>query len=173
MTLSEGGKEKRKRAVPVKRRALSKEIREEEDPQWRQWFMEVERRKKRLSDPKSKPFVRVNYDKDGKEARIERKKSVPLPVKSFLTKNHAKAGRSLNSDLLLIQATWKQSVGSDIGEASQVYAFKNGVLTVTIFSSGLLQEIRQFHQEAILADLRDIWQASQPLVKITYRLGKQ
>lgn len=171
---SQSGGQKRggRRKPGVKRRSLGKEIREEEDPQWRVWFTEVERRKKALSNPKGK-FIRVDYLKDGGWNRVERCKSVPVPVKTFLKSNKNKAGASLNTDLLLITSCWKKAVGDDIGECSEVYSFKNGVLTINVFSSSLLQEIRQFHSEAIIQDLRDIWTASQPLVKVVYRLGKR
>jgi len=171
-TMPNGGKDGGRRKPQTKRRALGKDIREEEDPQWKAWFSEIERRKKVLSSPKGK-FVRVEYDKDGKRATIDRWKSIPVPIKSFLKKSQKKAGESLNADLLLIAASWKRAVAGDIADNSSVYSFKTGVLTISVNSSSLLQEIRQFHKEAILADLRDIWPASQPLVKINYRLGKQ
>lgn len=72
-----------------------------------------------------------------------------------------------------IRDAWVKSVGLEIADETEVHAFKNGVLTISVHSSVLLQEIRQFHAEEILADLRDIWQASIPLLRITYRLGKK
>lgn len=172
MSSSSGGGKPRRKPL-AQRRALAREIKEEEDPLWRNWFAEVERRKKKLSSPKSMPFVVAPYDKDGVKGTVERRKSIPTPVKSFLKKNVQKAGVSLNADILLINAAWKKAVAGDIAENTQVFSFKNGVLVISVYSSSLLQEIRQFHQEAILQDLRDIWTASQPLVKITYKLGKK
>ena len=172
-SLSPSGGGKARRKPPAQRRALTREIKEEEDPLWRNWFAEVERRKKKLTSPKNMPFVIAPNDKDGAKGTIERRKSVPTPVKSFLKKNVQKAGVSLNTDILLINAAWKKAVAGDIAENTEVFSFKNGALIISVYSSSLLQEIRQFHQEAILQDLRDIWLASQPLVKITYRLGKR
>lgn len=155
------------------RRSLKRDIQEEADPQWRAWFGEVVRRRKALTNPKAKPFVRVNYEKDGAPATLSRRKADPVLLKNIIKSRQPAPGAKFSTDLALIAAAWKLAVGADIAESSAIHAFKNGVLSVDIFSSSLLQEIRQFHQEAIFADLRDIWTASVPLVKIVYRLGKR
>lgn len=157
----------------AKRRALPREIADETDPQWRAWFQEVERRKKALSDPKRGAFVVADFDKDGVPGRVARQKSLPLRIGKLMKTENRKTGGGLHSDLLLAAAAWKQAVGDEIAAASEIYSLKNGVLTVSVFSSSLLQEIRQFHQDAIMADIRDIWSASMPLVRIIFRLGKK
>lgn len=162
----------KKTPVPGKR-LLANLVNEEEDPEWRRWFREIERRKKQAADPKSKPMLFSRFDKEGETGIVRRRQSDPEPVKKFLKKNAARAGTGLNVDFMLIRAAWNLVVGKEIAEESEIFAFKNGVLTVTVFSSALLQEIRQFHQAAILSDLRDVWKASQPLVRVGYRLGKR
>lgn len=162
----------RKAPVPGKR-LLAKMADEEEDPEWRRWFEEVARRKKQAADPKARPMRFSRFDKDGETGTVRRRQAEPEPVKKFLKKNVQRAGAGLSVDLMLIRSAWGMVVGGDVAGESDVYSFKNGVLTVTVFSSSLLQEIRQFHQDAILRDLRDVWQASQPLVRVGYRLGKR
>ena len=169
---ADGGKGKTKKS-PGKRRSLSREVKEEPDPEWRQWFQSVEQRKKDYGDPKRRPWVFSAFDKENESGSVVRRRSVPLELKKFIKSDRKKAGSSLDVDLLRIESAWKTAVGEEIVNESGVYSFKNGVLTITVFSSSLLQEIRQFHQSAILRDLRDIWTASQPLVRIQYRLGKR
>lgn len=161
--------------ISPQRRSLSREIAEEPDPAWRVWFEEVQRRKKKLTDPKNKAFVRTTFEKDGIPASIARKKSEPIALGRLMKRDHriSGTGSAMDIQLALVQAAWRQAVGADLAGASDIYSFKNGILTISIFSSSLLQEIRQFHQEAILGDLRDIWRVSTPLVKILYRLGKR
>lgn len=159
---------------PKRRRGLAGKAKDEPDPAWRRFFMEVDNRRKALTDRKKKPLVISSIEKDGQvPSTIARQKSEPTEIKKLL-KNRVvkKAGSQLAGDLEWLRETWPRTVGEEVAAASEVYAFKNGTLTITVFSSVLLQEIRQFHQEAILQDLRDIWQASIPLVKIVYRIGK-
>lgn len=158
--------------TPAKRHTLSRAANEEPDGEWRQWFKEIERRRKELADPKRKAFVVSHFDKEGESGTVARRRADPKKLAAFIKRDAKKTGRSLNVDLMLIHSIWKHAVGQEIANESNVFAFKNGVLTVEIHSSSLLQEIRQFHQEAILRDLRDIWQASMPLVRVVYRLGK-
>jgi hypothetical protein len=101
-----------------------------------------------------------------------RKRAKPAKLSTLVKKEEKKAGRKLSVDTALIQDAWRRSVG-DIALESDVFSFKNGVLTMSVFSQTLLQEIRQFHQDAILRDLRDIWPSSIPLVRIVYKPGKK
>ncbi len=146
--------------------------RDEPDAEWRQWFTEVERRRKESSDPKRQPWIASRYDKEGDGGTIIRRRVEPKKISAFIKQDAKKSGRSLGLDLQCIQSAWTHAVGGEIAAESGVYAFKNGVLTIEIYSSSLLQEIRQFHQDAILKDLRDIWQVSIPLLRIVYKLGK-
>lgn len=158
---------------PKQRRNLAGKAKDEPDPAWRRFFTEVDARRKALTDRKQKPFVVSSFEKDGQPATVARQKSEPTEIKKLLKKRLVKtAGSRLAGDLEWLRETWPRTVDAEVGAASEVHAFKNGVLTITVFSSVLLQEIRQFHQEAILHDLRDVWQASIPLVKVVYRIGK-
>ena len=164
----------RKSGAAVKRRALRQEIADEPDSEWRAWFERVERLKKEQSDPGRRKLVFSRPDPVDNPERgvIVRKQSAPGLLKSFMKSGDKKSGRGLNIDLALLVATWRQAVGADIAEATSVYSFKNGVLTIQVDSSSLLQEIRQFHQEAIYRDLIDSWQLSMPLLKIIYKQGR-
>ncbi len=156
-----------------KRHVFSREAREETDPEWRQWFLEIERRRKEARDPKRKPLVFSRVEKEGETQSVLRRKVEPKKLATFIKHDAKKTGRSFSLDLALIESTWKHAVGKEMSEETRIFAFKNGVLTISVFSSSLLQEIRQFHQEALLQDLRDIWQLPIPLVKVVYKLGKK
>ncbi len=154
-------------------RSLAARAKEEQDPLWRNWFLDIDNRRKRLADRKTKPLIVSTAHKDDADIVIARQQTDPTLLKTLLKTTHKKAGSPATQDLKWIREAWKTSTGPDIAEETDVYAFKNGVLTISVFSGALLQEIRQFHAEAILADLRDIWQASIPLLKIIYRPGKR
>ncbi len=156
-----------------KPRSIAARAKDEPDPAWRAWFLDVDSKRKALRDSAHKKFIVSTYEKDGQECRVARPQSDPAPVKKFLTRSTKKTGSAITQDLLWIRNAWAGLVGPEMAAESEVYAFKNGVLTISVFSSPLLQEIRQFLAESILKDVRDIWQASVPLVKITYRLGKK
>jgi hypothetical protein len=155
------------------RSSLATRAKDEPDPAWRAWFLEVDNRRKAVCDSAKKNVIVSTYEKDGQEYRIARPQSDPLPVKKFITRATKKTGSAITQDLLWIRNAWPGLVGPELAAESSVYAFKNGVLTISVFSSPLLQEIRQFLADSLLKDLRDIWQASIPLVKITYRLDKK
>lgn len=164
---TKGGKKEKKL------RSLAARAKDETDPLWRNWYLEIDNRRKALNDRKKKPLVVSEFRKDDKDFVVARKQATPSPLKEFLKQNRKKVGSKTTQDLLWIREAWATSVGPDIAGETEVYAFKAGVLTISVFSGVLLQEIRQFHAESILADLRDIWQASIPLIKIIYRPGKR
>lgn len=154
-------------------RSIAARAKEEPDPAWRVWFLEVDSKRKALRDRAKKPFIVSTYEKDGQECQVARSQSDPTPVKKFLARNTKKTGSAITQDLLWIRSAWSGLVGPEMAAESEIYAFKNGVLTISVFNSPLLQEIRQFLADSLLKDLRDIWQASIPLLRITYRLGKK
>lgn len=153
-----------------KRRSLAGRARDEEDPDWKLWFLEVERRRKELSKP---VFITAAYDKDGSEHIVSRNASSPLSLKKIIGKLGKVDGPSLNFDLVSIRNMWKEVVSPDIAGESEVAAFKNGILTITVFSTSLLQEMRQFFKEAIVKDLRENWSAKVPLVDVKFVVGKR
>ncbi len=166
-------REKKTDKPPKALRSLAARAREEPDPLWRNWFLDIDNRRKLLNDRKKKPLIVSTVRKDDAEVVIARQQTDPTPLKTLLKTTRKKDGSPATQDLRWIRDAWATSTGPDIAEETEVYAFKNGVLTISVFSGALLQEIRQFHAKAILADLRDIWQASVPLLKITYRPGKR
>lgn len=148
-------------------------VESEPDPQWQRWFKEVELRRQDRRDPGKRKWVFNKIQKEDGVTEFFRKKSEPVPFKQIIRLDEKKTGRKVTPDLLAVAELWEATVGADIASESAIYSLKNGILTVNIFSSGLLQEIRQFHQAAIEQDLRDVWNLSMPLVRITYRLGKR
>lgn len=155
-----------------KRRSLTKEIQEEKDPLWRNWFLQIEEKKKNLSNPKTQPFIYSTTRSGEMERDIVRRRSELKSLEKFIKLEKRKESRIDGSDIDKIESTWKSAVGYEIAEASTVHSFKKGVLTITIFSSSLLQEIRQFCKPSILKEVRNQWQIEQPLLRIDYQLGK-
>jgi predicted nucleic acid-binding Zn ribbon protein len=156
-------------------RSLEARAKEEQDPLWRNWFLEIDNRRKKEADRKTKPLITSVMRKDDgqKDVVIARRQADPTVLKTLLKTTRKHEGSVATQDLLWIREVWAASTGPDIAQETEVYAFKNGVLTISVFSGALLQEIRQFHADSIIADLRDIWQASIPLLKIQYRPGKR
>lgn len=165
----------KKRATPTggRLKSLTSRAKEETDPVWRNWFLEVDRRRQALHDHQDSPAIACTYEKDGRELQIVRQKSEPTQLKKLLTVDKKKTGSKITQDLLWIRTAWPNVVGQEIAGETEVYAFKDGVLTISVFSSVLLQELRQFNGEAIQVDLRDTWQASIPLLRVEYRLGRK
>ncbi|MDR0361145.1 MAG: DUF721 domain-containing protein [Planctomycetota bacterium] len=77
------------------------------------------------------------------------------------------------ADIQIIRTLWKDSVGAEVAGESKVVSFSRGILTIDVFSSALIQELRQFHYESVVKDLRDNWQAATPLLRIKFQPGKR
>lgn len=108
------------------------------------------------------------------EARAaSEKKTKPTPLAKHFKAVKRRTGTHLSEDIKLIREYWERSVGPVVAAETRVYSFVRGVLTIEVLSGPLLQELRQFDGHGVFSDLSDIWQASQPLVKIKYRLGKR
>lgn len=150
---------------------FTKAVREETDPAWRNWFMEVERRRKKAANRKERPWVFSEYDKDGQKGVIARRKSDPSPMASLLKKESAERGPTLDVELLCIRSLWNMVAGPETAAASEIYSFKAGVLTISLRGSALLQEVRQFRQEELLEGLRRHWTVATPLVRLVFRAG--
>ncbi len=132
--------------------------------------MEVRHRREDLAKSKKK-IIRCVYEKDEQQHTVVRERADPEALKKFLKIEFKNTGPKLAADLEWLRAAWPKLVGADVGEETEGFAFKNGVVTIAVYDHALLQEIRQFHKSTILQDLRDIWQASVPLVDIAYRVG--
>jgi hypothetical protein len=140
-----------KKEYPLRqRRSLEERAKNEPDPDWRRFFLEVGFK------------------------RGDRKKKEPKPaaqLKKFLMVESRQTGSKLAGDLEWLRGVWPRLVDAEVAAETDIFAFKNGTVTVVVYNSALLQEIRQFHWEAIFQDLRDAWQGSMPLLKIAYRIG--
>lgn len=156
----------------TRKRALDKRALDVEDPAWRAWFLEVARRRGEI-EKAEKRFVVRTYEDDSGNKTVARRKSDPVVLRK-LVKDVAKDMRPRPADELeMIRATWASVAGTEIAVESAVYSFRGGILTVEVYSGILLQELRQFHAEALVKDLRDVWPASVPLVQLKFRTGKR
>lgn len=143
-----------------------------DDDELRRWATEMRRRREELADPKRRPYVVSRFVEDGSNRFVARKKSEPTPVKKLLRPVKPTRTLQTNQDIKLVREAWERAVGPAIASETRVYSFKKGVLTIAVASPTLLQEIRQFHSHPIFADLSDLWTLTQPLIKVTYRLGQ-
>ncbi len=158
-----------------KRRSLLEKAKSEPEADWRRFFLEVQHKR-----AAARTLAKMKPKTVGKWIESEF-----LPVKHTGKKAAGKKeGRGIDAetaappalsrlegDLAWLRGAWPKLVGADVAEETDVFAFKNGVVTVVVYAHALLQEIRQFHKETILHDLRDIWQGSMPLVDVVYRVG--
>ncbi len=156
----------------TRKRALDKRAMDVEDPAWRAWFLEVARRRGEL-EKAEKRFVIRTYEDDGGSKTVARHKSDPVLLKKVV-KDVAKDMRPKPADELeAIRATWATVAGPEIAAESAVYSFRGGILTIEVYSGILLQELRQFHADALVKDLRDVWPASVSLVQLKFRTGQR
>ena len=135
--------------------------------------MEVEEKKRILADPEDRPLIFSEYDKEGERGKIVRRQSDPVHISKLVGQAKRKSGLTPSLDSSLLQTAWQNAVGEKIAGMSEIKALANGVLHVEIFSSPLLQEIRQFLAEEILHGLRNNWPGETPLLRITYKLGER
>jgi predicted nucleic acid-binding Zn ribbon protein len=56
------------------------------------------------------------------------------------------------ADLL---AAWREVVGPEIGSHTSIYGFRSGVVTVSVDSAPLCQELELFRKEELLTRLRE------------------
>lgn len=166
-------KAKRTTFPSTRKRSLKSRAEEVEDGAWRVWFLQVAQRREALADREKKPVIKCTYEYDGVERTVSRKQSDPVAIKSLVKETVKSYGFRLADDLKLIRETWIQVVGKENAAETELFSFKGGILTIGVSSGTLLQELRQFRQDAILKDLRTIWQASTPLVELKFRPGKR
>ncbi len=158
-------------AYPLRqRRSLEERAKNEPDPDWRRFFLEV-KHKQTSAKKAAHSILFCEYEKDGQTRKIIRARTEPEAVKKFLRFELKNTGSKLEHDLEWLRGVWPKLVGAEVAAETDVFAFKNGVVTIAVYNSALLQEIRQFHKETIFQDLRDVWQGSMPLLKIAYRIG--
>ncbi|HVY61113.1 MAG TPA: DUF721 domain-containing protein [Planctomycetota bacterium] len=73
-------------------------------------------------------------------------------------------GRAIARETL--EAAWRDAVGAEVAGMTRVRGLRDGVLTVEVNASGLLQELSTFYKGSILAALK------RPEVReISFRLG--
>lgn len=150
-----------------------KAVRDEPDPEWRQWFTEVGQRRQDQKDRDKRRWRSAEVEKESRIEKIARNVGAPTQLGKTVKKALPERVVRLSVAYSQIAALWERAVGAEIAGESELYSFKAGVLTMTIFSSTLLQEIRQFHASAILADLRDIWTVDTSLLGVKYRIGER
>ena len=153
------------------RRSLEEKAKNEPDPDWRRFFLEVHYKRAATKAKENKPVIASEFQKDGQTHTVVRAQTEPEALKKFLKLEFKNTGSKLAEDLEWLRAAWPGLVDAEVAEETDIFAFKNGVVTIVVYNSSLLQEIRQFHKENIFQDLRDIWKASMPLVDIVYRIG--
>ena len=144
----------------------------DQDDEYASWFRSVEHKKALDETMRKRRLVVSTFEKDGHAITVARQKSEPLDAKS-LVKDYAKTtGLKKLLELRDFAEVWQRSVAAEIAVESRVFAYKDGILTVDVFNSPLLQEIKQFHKDAILTTLRKNWILPLPLDQIKFRLSK-
>ena len=144
----------------------------DQDDEYASWFRSVEYKKTLDGTTRKRRLVVSTFEKDGRTITVARQKSEPLDAKS-LVKDYAKAtGLKKLLELRDFAEVWQRSVAPEIAAESRVFAYKDGILTVDVFNSPLLQEIKQFHKDGILATLRKNWILPLPLDQVKFRLAK-
>ncbi len=148
----------------------------EQDPDWKKWFTEIERRRHALHDRTKQKIIHAKVEKEGFTEKVARRRSEPAALSAFLKKQPTHTPKKQNTLLESYQEItrlWNSVVGEEIAAESELYSFKGGTVTITVTSGSLLQEMRQFHIDAIKEDLRNIWTLSTPLVTVKLRPGKK
>ena len=153
------------------RDAIQKKFEHEPHEDIRKWFMEVEHKRRKIKENEQRLVIFTVEKETGPEV-IARTKNIPGQIKKHVLKVLPNKVATVHHDYEEITRLWHLSVGDAIVGESRFLSFKQGIVTIEILSSTLLQEIRQFHQQAILADMRDIWTLDHPLLGIKYILGK-
>lgn len=155
------------------RAKLPAAVKKEPDEEWRKWFAEIAQRRTDSAKAKEKRLKKAAVPgEDGQKTEF-RKAGQPQRVGPMVKKSLPAKIAKLADEYGAITELWNNSVGKEIADECEIYSFKGGVLTMTVYSSTLLQEIRQFHQTALLADLRDIWNLDTPLLSLKFRIGER
>lgn len=156
-----------------RRPAFPRAVLDEPDADWRRWFMEMTVRRHDLNRRKMAKIIVSEVEKDGKQNLVVRKRAKPEPASTWVKKEAKQFNSEKISDLQSIQELWKKSVDGEVASESEVVSFNRGVLTVEVSSASLIQELRQFHYEPLLADLREAWPAKTPLVRVKFQPGRK
>lgn len=144
----------------------------DQDDEYAFWFRSVEYKKSLDETTRKRRLVVSTFEKDGHTVTVARQKSEPLDAKSLVKDYAKKTGLKKLLGLKNFAEVWRQSVAPEIAAESSVFAYKDGILTVDVFNSPLLQEIKQFHRDAILTALRKNWILPLPLDQVKFRLAK-
>lgn len=143
-----------------------------QDDEYASWFYSVEHKKALDETTRKRRLVVSTFEKDGHVITVARQKSEPLEAKSLVKDYAKKTGLKKLLELKDFAEVWQRSVAPEVAAESRVFAYKDGILTVDVFNSPLLQEIKQFHKSAILATLRKNWLLPLPLDQVKFRLAK-
>jgi predicted nucleic acid-binding Zn ribbon protein len=86
-----------------------------------------------------------------------------------------KAGREIARER--VEAAWRAAVGPEVAAETRVQGLRDGVLSVEVASSALLQELKTFYRASILAALKagggagEKGEAGLAVREITFKLG--
>ena len=156
----------------MKEKPFPAAVRREPDPKWKSWFQQVELIKRSAAEEKRKK-KRFSLADDGERVvkKIIRPASDLLPIGKLIRLREKRSGQAFGLSRDEAAEEWRLAVEKEIFENSEVHSFKNGVLTVKVHSSALLQEIRQFRGREIMSQLRLSWHSLSPLIKVAYIAG--
>lgn len=121
-----------------------------------EWDELEKRRQRRIDSIRRYEEKRGNYE--SKELGAVLKITLKKSGLNFMKKNRG-----------VLQA-WNETVGEEIGMRTYPASFRAGVLTVDVDNAGLLQELAQFHHDALLESLRAACPATT-IRKISFKLG--
>ncbi|MDR1611961.1 MAG: DUF721 domain-containing protein [Planctomycetota bacterium] len=146
---------------------------DEPDVEWRRWFMEMAVRRGDMERGKTARIIHSAMEKGGKSIVITRKKARPELAATWVKKETKQFNSKKIAELQDIKELWRRLVGFEIAAESQIISFSRGALTVEVSSATLFQELRQFHHDPLLRDLRDAWPAKTSLLRIKFQLGRK
>ena len=85
-----------------------------------------------------------------------------------------KVGREIAREQ--VEAAWRSAVGPEVAAETRVQGLRDGVLSVEVGSSALLQELKTFYRASILAALKaggaaEKGEAGLAVREVVFRLG--
>lgn len=117
------------------------------------------------------PTRKIAVDKENGKIWIVRKGSEPESCKSVLKREVKKSGLDKFLKQPEIYGLWNTVVGEENAQHTRVLSYRAGILTVEVFNSPLLQELRQFHRQSIVESIRPLLPQNTILRDIVFRPG--
>jgi predicted nucleic acid-binding Zn ribbon protein len=94
----------------------------------------------------------------------------PKPLSEILGELFAARGYGRLRATSELEEAWRMVVGEAVSELTQVGAVRQGVLSVTVAHSALLEELAAFQKSVLLAGLRERAPGT-PIRDIRFRIG--